>query len=474
MANGLGGLVVTRSLSEKTIAGQTLDVTLTLVKQNDVRVNALYLAETLPSEWTLNQVLESSGHYSSLGPANGVSGTLKFIWVEMPDFPCTVTYRVNVPSSEAGTCSFEGEIGWAETSDPVYSSTGGDLSVEVEPVEQQVATPVISPTNGTVFTTSSKRVTITCATNGAEVRFTTNGVDPTASSALYSSSFNIYATTTVKARAFKSGLTDSEIAVATITKPIVITLSDALDVPDWTVTTGGDGSWTPEIADTHDGADAARTGAIGASQTTWMETSVSGAGTLTFWWRASCEDSPDDDWDYLTFTVDGVEQARVDGDSGWRQVSASLASGNHTLRWTYSKDDADETVNEDCGWVDQIVWTPVSASTTTTEVPVPYAWLDQFSLVTGGNYEAAAMADADGDGHLTWQEYVAGTVPTNSASVFTASIMLSNGVRYVTWTPNLGTERVYTVEGKSSLTNAAWVSSTNAASRFFRVKVSPK
>ena len=133
MANGLGGLVVTRSLSEKTIAGQTLDVTLTLVKQNDVRVNALYLAETLPSEWTLNQVLESSGHYSSLGPANGVSGTLKFIWVEMPDFPCTVTYRVNVPSSEAGTCSFEGEIGWAETSDPVYSSTGGDLSVEVEP-----------------------------------------------------------------------------------------------------------------------------------------------------------------------------------------------------------------------------------------------------------------------------------------------------------------------------------------------------
>jgi hypothetical protein len=354
-----------------------------------------------------------------------------------------------------------------------YSTTNYSLYAQWTEI-QQVATPSISPTNGTVFTTSSKRVTITCATDDAEVRFTTNGVDPTASSALYSSSFNIYATTTVKARAFKSGMTDSEIAVVTITKPIVITLSDALDVPDWTVTTGDDSSWTPEITDTHDGADAARTGAIGASQTTWMETTVTGAGTLTFWWRASCEDSPDDDWDYLTFTVDGVEQARVDGDSGWRQVSASLASGNHTLRWTYSKDDADETVNEDCGWVDQIVWTPVSASTTTTEVPVPYAWLDQFSLVTGGNYEAAAMADADGDGHLTWQEYVAGTVPTNSASVFTASIMLSNGVRYVTWTPNLGTERVYTVEGKSSLTNAAWVSPTNAASRFFRVKVSPK
>ncbi|MCF7817457.1 MAG: hypothetical protein K9M54_06215, partial [Kiritimatiellales bacterium] len=34
------------------------------------------------------------------------------------------------------------------------------------------------------------------------------------------------------------------------------------------------------------------------------------------------------------------------------------------------------------------------------------------------NYDADAMADIDGDGLLTWQEYVAGTDPTNSASVF--------------------------------------------------------
>ena len=180
-----------------------------------------------------------------------------------------------------------------------YVTAGHTLHAAWSAAQQQVATPVISPTNGTGFTTSSKRVTITCATEGAGIRFTTNGVDPTASSALYSGSFNIYATTTVKARAFM---------------------------------------------------------------------------------------------------VDGIEQARVDGDGVWRQVSVTLASGSHTLRWTFSKDDEDETVYEDCGWVDQIVWTPVSASTTTTEVPVPYAWLEQFGLVTGGNYEAAALADADGDG----------------------------------------------------------------------------
>ncbi|MCF7863666.1 MAG: autotransporter-associated beta strand repeat-containing protein [Kiritimatiellales bacterium] len=45
----------------------------------------------------------------------------------------------------------------------------------------------------------------------------------------------------------------------------------------------------------------------------------------------------------------------------------------------------------------------------------PYGWLLQYGLT---NYDADAMADIDGDGLLTWQEYVAGTDPTNSASVF--------------------------------------------------------
>ena len=45
---------------------------------------------------------------------------------------------------------------------------------------------------------------------------------------------------------------------------------------------------------------------------------------------------------------------------------------------------------------------------------------------------------------------------------------------YVSWTPNLNTNgevRVYTVMGKTNLTDAAWTCPTNAAHRFFKVKV---
>jgi ribosome-binding factor A len=46
----------------------------------------------------------------------------------------------------------------------------------------------------------------------------------------------------------------------------------------------------------------------------------------------------------------------------------------------------------------------------------------------------------------------------------------NRGSPHVTWTPDLGTARVYSVAGKTNLAEGAW-GATNGASRFFRVKV---
>lgn len=107
---------------------------------------------------------------------------------------------------------------------------------------------------------------------------------------------------------------------------------------------------------------------------------------------------------------------------------------------------------------------------TTTTHGTAWLWLDQYGLVSGGNYEAADALDTDGDGYTAWQEYIAGTVPTNRASVFRALVTISNGSPRVAWTPDLGTGRVYTVEGRTNLTVGVW-GATNAGSRYFRVKV---
>ena len=70
---------------------------------------------------------------------------------------------------------------------------------------------------------------------------------------------------------------------------------------------------------------------------------------------------------------------------------------------------------------------------------------------------------------------MAGIDPTSTTNHFLAQIVVTNGSAAVTWTPDLnegGTknERIYTVEGKTNLGDELW-GPTNAASRFFRVKV---
>lgn len=75
-----------------------------------------------------------------------------------------------------------------------------------------VATPTITPNGGTF--TGEVAITLQCATEGAQIRYTTDGGDPGASSLLYRGPFTLKANATVKARAGKGDLKDSGLASA--------------------------------------------------------------------------------------------------------------------------------------------------------------------------------------------------------------------------------------------------------------------
>ena len=79
------------------------------------------------------------------------------------------------------------------------SGTTGGGTGSVDPVT--VAAPQFS---GETQFTESTTVTMT-AEDGAEIRYTTDGSEPTATSTLYSAPVTLTATTTVKAKAFKNG-----------------------------------------------------------------------------------------------------------------------------------------------------------------------------------------------------------------------------------------------------------------------------
>jgi len=76
-------------------------------------------------------------------------------------------------------------------------------------------------------------VSISCATEGAVIHYTTNGTAPTSSSTLYEGEIEINSNTTLKARAFKEDWNDSDIATANF-----FSLMDMIPVPGGTFTMG--------------------------------------------------------------------------------------------------------------------------------------------------------------------------------------------------------------------------------------------
>ena len=90
-----------------------------------------------------------------------------------------------------------------------YKSLQGENSTESSIT---VAEPVFSPSGGTY--TSAQNVTISCATNGATIRYTTDGSTPSNSSTIYSGAVLINQSTTLKAKAFKSGWMESDTSEA--------------------------------------------------------------------------------------------------------------------------------------------------------------------------------------------------------------------------------------------------------------------
>jgi chitobiase/beta-hexosaminidase-like protein/VCBS repeat protein len=80
---------------------------------------------------------------------------------------------------------------------------------------QQAATPSFTPPAGTY--TQPQNVTLSVATSGATIHYTTDGTTPTASSPAYGGPIFVTRSTTIRAVAMASGMTDSAAASATYT-----------------------------------------------------------------------------------------------------------------------------------------------------------------------------------------------------------------------------------------------------------------
>ena len=164
-----------------------------------------------------NFVVSSTGTISSITLTFGASDGTNTLTTDVGSFssPTWTGSSSNVTFTVGGTSGNRRIKGVSVT----YISGGGQ--------QETVATPTFTPEGGTY--TEAQSVTISCATEGSTICYTTDGSEPNENSAQFTAGvpLNISETTTVKAKAYKSGYTESATATATYTFPTLVTIAQA-------------------------------------------------------------------------------------------------------------------------------------------------------------------------------------------------------------------------------------------------------
>jgi hypothetical protein len=161
------------------------------------------------------------------------------------------------------------------------------------------------------------------------------------------------------------------------------------------------------------------------------------------------------DWLWETqfmFMATSSGNGAVSGSSnGWYdldseiEVKAEPATYHHFLTWTGT---VNSTSNPLLLAVDQAhSLTALFAGNLSTN-GTPEWWLAQYGWTN--DFDAAAVLDADHDGLLNWQEWEAGTDPTNQRSVLLVTTLFSTASGFVLQWPSVS-NRMYGIGRATSL-----------------------
>ena len=201
--------------------GEWMEFSANLSEYSDVYVRVYYKGNSstairLIDDLTLI-VKSSSVATPTISLESGTYNTIQTANITCDTEDATIYYTTDGTDPTESSILYEGQItiGKSMTLKAIAILDDESSFIVSAEYELKVATPVFSIEGGTYR--EAQTVTITSATPGATIYYTTDGSEPTTSSAEYSGAINVTETTTLKAIAVYGEMDNSDVATATYT-----------------------------------------------------------------------------------------------------------------------------------------------------------------------------------------------------------------------------------------------------------------
>jgi hypothetical protein len=331
------------------------------------------------------------------------------------------------------------------------------------------ATPTFSPAPGT-FTTA-QTVSLSDATSGAKIYYTTNGTTPTTSSPLYSAPITVSTTTTLQAIAVASGYTNSSIGSATFT----ITAATTAATPTFSLAGGsypsaqtvsmGDATAGATIRYTMDGStptagSAVYSGPLVVSGTTTLRAIATAAGytnsavnAATYTITATANTAATPTFSLASATYSSPQTVAISATTAGSHIfyttdgtTPSIYSNYYRGPFTVSTTTTVRAIATVTGMTNSAVNSATYTISTTSTANT--AAMPIFSLAGGSYASAQTVSMSDATAGATIRYTTDGSTPTAGSAVYSGPLVVS------------GTTTLRAIATASGYTNSAVNSAT--------------